>query len=270
MPIHSAKSTLALVLIAILGVFSLGACDGTGPEAEQEEPVGLTFTQRDSLDRTVTDLGAYAVSLVDQPVLRGAMKADVVLEGHQGAMSYGRVGGNPDKEVVVFLLTFDGRTGTVNYQGGAFEPGVRSQPVEGIPTGEDDVDTFRGTLFGFFVDGIGDRPEVPVEIVLEGSEDTRKLVVDPEKHTLPARYAFHLSQEDVPLAETQETRLNVRFDAAESDDPELWSSAPPYLAYILQTPAATSAGRAIPGSSTEVPLGRGEESFDFYMLLLDE
>jgi len=270
MPTHSAESALALVLIAILGAVSLAGCDGAGPEEENAEPVRLNLTQRDSLDRTVAELGTYTVSLVDQPVPQGAMREEVILDGHRGGMSYGRFGGNPDKEVVVFLLTFDGRTGTVRYDGGAFKPGVRSEPVEGIPTGEDGVDMFRGTLYGFFVDDIGDRPEVPVEIVLEGSEDTRKLVVDPEKHTLSARYALRLSQEDVPLAAEKQTQLQVRLDAAESDDPELWSSTPPYPSYILETSVSVGAGRAIPGSSTSVPLGKGEESFDFYMLLLDE
>lgn len=269
MSTHSAESTLALILIAIAGVFSLAACDGSGP-IEEKELVGLTFTQRDSLDRTIAELGTYTASLVDQPVLQGAMREEVVLEGYQGAMSYGRVGGDPDKEVVVFLLSFDGRTDTEHYRGGAFKPGVRNKPVEGVPTGGESADTLRGTLYGFFVEGIGDRPEVPVEVVLEGSEDTRKLVIDPEKHTLPARYAFHLSQEDVTLEEEQGTFLNVRFNATESNDSELWSSAPPYPAYIFQTPIAVSAGKAGPGGSTDVPFGKEKGSFDFYMLLLDK
>ena len=268
MPAHSAESAVALILTTIVSVFSLAACDGAGPE-EEKEPIGLTFTQRDSLDRTIAELGTYSVSLVDQPVLRGAMKAEVVLEGHRGAMSYGRVGGNPDKEVVVFLLTFDGRTGTEHYHGGAFKPGVRNKSFEGIPTGADSAGTFRGTLYGFFVEGIGDRPEVPVKIVLEGAEDTRKLVIDPEKHTLPARYAFHLNEEDVELVE-EGSRLNVQFTAGTSENPELWSSASPYPAYIFRTSASVSAGRAIPGSSIGMPIDKEDRSFDFYVVQLEE
>ena len=155
----------------------------------------------------------------------------------------------------------------MHYHGDAIMPGVSNGPVKGEPTGEEDAGTFRGTLYGFFVEGIGDRPEAPVEIVLEGSSDTKKLVIDPDQHTLPGRYAFHLNEEDVGLEEDG-GRVNVHFTSDESEDPELGSSAAPYPAFIFRPPQGVSAGRARPGRGVSMPIGKESGRFDFYVLQL--
>lgn len=265
MTISSVRTFVTRFLFVAVIAWTLTGCDGSGAESKEPGSVDLAFTQRDSQDQTLAELGRFTVPIEDQLALQRALTREVSLKGFRGNLSYGRDGGDPNKDVVFFLLTFDGRTGTESYSGGAFQPGVG--PAAGSPTGSESADMFRGTLHGFFVEGIGDRPEVPVEVVLNGSEDTERLVIDPERHMLPDRYAFQIDQSDLsPLQDIgSRSTIQVEFTRSEALVEE---AGPPYGAYAVRANGRVSAGSAWKTQSVGLTYEPPLTEYEFYLLLL--
>lgn len=265
MHVFSLQRSVVSVCFLVVALVGLTACDSSEPHAGPD-PVTLSFTQRNVADDPLADLGTYTAPLPETPVLEGALKQSVSLEGYLGSWSTQRVDGDSDKDVVVFLLTFDGAADNVRAFGGAARPRAVDAPRDVSPTGSDRTAVFEGTFYAFLVDGIGDTPDVPVRITLRGANETRTLTVDPAQHTLPGDVALHLRDADVDLtASDSPTFLTAAFQTGGIDTSDSGAFSPPYPVYLLQTPQAVAAGPVIEGSSIGVEIPESPESFDFYV-----
>lgn len=293
-----AQKGTAQPLVLAFGLLFLTACDlsGTAERQSLDRFVDLSLLQKDAQGSTQV-IDSFSVPPANRIPLQNAVKAQVTLKGYAGAKRYGRVGGDPNKKVVAFLLTFDGEIGGERLTGGPIVARETEGSVTGAPTGPDSrKDTFRGTYYGFFVEGIGDRPEAPIEVVLQGSEDTRKITIDPDQHMLPARYALHKSEKAFQsrgnltghpfFGSAQASSVGRKagnpslladIDKVKLDRPQpegIETPGPPYPLAVFHFPYQGEYGRAGAlqvnsefsslGVSYEPPL----ENFDFYLLYL--
>ena len=81
------------------------------------------------------------------------------------------------------------------------------------------ANSFQGTLYVFFIDGIGDPQSGPVEVRFLGSYGKRAVfTIDPRKYTLPNEPAFRVTGPSLGLEETQEDFIvEVRTREEEPD-----------------------------------------------------
>src|SRR5690606_5368576 len=129
----------------------------------------LAFTQRDSLGHVTAELGTFTVIPTMPASLQGALKAEVSIDGYGESWTTGRASGDPARDVIVFFLVI-GPKGAEGYiQAGAGRALVRNGPVETEPTGHVPDLPRTGTVHAFFIAGIGDPPDGPVEILLRGT-----------------------------------------------------------------------------------------------------
>ena len=282
---HRLQRILVLSLGLALGGLSLAACDLSGSAEDPKHFIDLTLTREDAQGHERA-IDSFSVPLTDELPLRNAVKAPVSLKGYRGAQRYARIGGDPDKSVVAFLLTFDGRIGGERLHGGPVVAGVREDSLTGVPpTGSDVEGTFRGTYYGFFVEGIGDRPEAPLEVVLRGTEDTQKITIDPDRHTLPARYALHLNEKDLGLSSpasgdkaSEVSWLEAEFGGVPLGRPKsdgLETRGPPYPIHLFHLPNSGTHGRTLggpvfPEKSSAISYHPPLRDADFYLFYLGE
>ena len=261
----------SLLALAFAVVFV--SCDLADPEADpgpEADVLSLKFTQRDGLGQVAATLGTYSVLPSEPLSLRGALAAEVSIEGWGGGLAYGRVSGDPDREVVVFLLAFDTEGTMSPSEAGAYMPGVRGGPIEAEPTAEEPALPIHGMVYAFFIEGVGDRPDVPVEMILLGTETTQRLVVDPDLHMLPARYAFQLNGADTPilpdLGPGQHLEAEFGFEGGEAE-PRAYSSLLPL--YVWQVTDGVGAGAANVGLRAGIGYLPPLTEFKFYLFFVE-
>jgi hypothetical protein len=259
-------SGLAGAFLLLAGSFLLTACDTSDPAPSAAEPITFTVSQRDTLNRSLAELGTYTTPLADAPVLEGALTESVTLDGYRGAWTAQRVGGNPEKDVIVFLLSFDGTVDGERFPGSATRPVAVEEQRNAGPTGTASGAVFNGTFYAFFVDGIGDAPEVPVDMTLRGSDATRTITVDPSQHTLPNDAVFQLSDSDVDLVTTSEqTFVSVAFESGGLDVTLPEAAAAPYPLYVLETASIIATGPVTEGGGVGVAIPESPAEFEFYV-----
>ena len=211
-----------VLLLALAGLLATG-CDSTvAPEEEErtfEGHVNVFFLkQADRLVRPDT-LARYDVR-TGQVLPRGRMWSRHVSldfkpngfnvvgeeETGKGAVIFLGIKEDGAARDDVFLESFGVNEGQVFV--GSFGVGDKNSPASkagsALEVGKQ-ANSFQGTLYMFFIDGIGDPQNGPVEVQFLGSDGNRAtFTIDPRTYTLLNEPALHVTGPSLGLQGTQE------------------------------------------------------------------
>jgi len=184
--------TLAAFLLCLI-LFS--GCDTFSNESEERVPGRLTatFAETDSVGRFVATIDSFEV---DRPP---AVSLDRTLQVSIGPEVFGSAIlrlDNASSNAVVFFFGVDPSTGNIVTPSRAVS--APSNVFVGSARAESLASNVR--LYAFFVEGVGEAPSEPLGLSIEPTEDsadTIELKLDPSQHTLPARYALHIDEDDL-------------------------------------------------------------------------
>lgn len=204
-------------VIFISAIFWMSGCGTSDSSEDNERYLQVELIQRGLESNTTNSLGNYDVPITKNQIsLENALKVDVSLK-YRGAISSWRENGDPGKHVIVFFVSFDALMDGVFVNGNILSVSEVEEPINLQPTGED-VALHEGTYYAFFVDGVGDRPDVPVQLALRGTDEIQMIEVDPAKHTLSGNYALHVNKNQLDIKDTgNRTLLVSSFNALVND-----------------------------------------------------
>lgn len=200
MPVSLAREAAIPVLAVLLSflVFSTG-CDLFGHKSDEQLQVPgqltATFAENDSMGRHVRTLGSFKVSQPRAVALDHALQASLGPEVPESAVI--RVDHAP-ADAIVFLAGVDPASGRIIFLGRGFSAPSSSNLFAGSTRTDSLTNDVK--LHAFFVEGIGEIPDKPIRLTIEPAEDsveTTEVKLDPEHHTLPARYALRVDEDDI-------------------------------------------------------------------------
>lgn len=196
MTISQRRETPGFTLAAFLVCLTLfSSCDTFSNESEERVPGRLTatFAETDSIGRFVATIDSFEV---DRPP---AVSLDRTLQVSIGPEVFGSAIlrlDNASSNAVVFFFGVDPSTGDIVTPSRAIS--APSSVFVGSARAEPLASDMR--LHAFFIEGIGEVPSEPLGFSVEPTEDsaeTIELKLDPSQHTLPARYALHVGEDDL-------------------------------------------------------------------------
>lgn len=257
----------AKLLLALGLALSLISCNRTEPESDA---LVLTFTQRDSLNQEVGALGTYIIKPTRKLSMQGALKTPLSIEGYNGVVDAARLGGDSDREVIVFTIIKCSESDDGYMEANAMIARVREEGIQADPSGVVPQNPCPGTSYAFFIEGIGDPPDTLVEIVLVGTEATQRLVVDPAHHTLPFRDIFQLRSKEIQtLTDPPSARhLEAKF-GSESGTNEVRRYPGLLPLYVWHLNNSASAGFGNVGLSAGVGYLPPMPEFEFSLFLIE-
>ncbi len=264
------KRTMRIFTFTILisAIFWMTGCGTSNSSDDNERYLQVEIIQRGLESNTTNPLGNYDVPITKNQIsLENALQVDVSLK-YRGAISPWRENGDPNKNVVVFFVSFDARMDGIFVNGDILSVNQVEEPINLEPTGED-VPLHEGRYYAFFVDGIGDRPDVPVQLALRGTDDIQMIEVDPAKHTLTGNYALHVNKNQLEIEDTgNRTLLVSSFNARVNEvlDSDRFVT---FFRFTPQSPEQRDVfgGVARPGWGYAAEYDN-ESDFDFYVFSL--
>lgn len=154
------------------------------------DPLVLTFFHETN-DNKSRELSKFELGWDNSITLQNAISKQIAIEGNQfGAGA--RTNDETTKNIVVFMLMVDETKQRKIAFAYAFNQDSDNVNNPKIQNSEElhGINDFRGQVYGFFIDGIGNKPTMPVDLRLWADDSTLILSVLPEQNTLKAKAAL--------------------------------------------------------------------------------
>lgn len=251
---------LTILISSMLLIFGCGTSDSS----DDERFLHAKLLQNVAGSQQTYTLGTYDVPITKNQIsLENALKVDVSLK-YRGAISPWRENGNPDKDVIVFLISFDAAFDGIPISGDILNVSQVREPLRLEPTGEE-YELHEATYYAFFIEGIGDRPEVPVQVALRGTDEIQMIEVEPAKHTLPGKYALHIKKNELDVKDIENpSMLMSRFTSSNNEV----RHEDRFISFIhLPSQRGAYGGIVGPGAGYGVEYDN-QSNFDYYVLSL--
>ena len=162
------------------------------PASDTTNNIKVIFSQLDSIGYKIGDLGTFDVQIVNSIPLNGSLKEKFVSNSSNMEIGVCNLGGNINKDIVIFIIIYDNINNKI-IDDLVLNPKILcSQNTFNKINLRTVSPKFSGTIYAFYVDGIGDKLDAPVQITLyEKNSKIKSFVLEP-KNSLSPKFALHI------------------------------------------------------------------------------